>query len=255
MMAEMNQHVPHWPLPTTFPSLLPDQVHVWRASLEGSPAQIAYYQQLLSADELARAQRFIFERDQRRFIIARGTLRILLGSYLSIPYRDIVFGYTAHGKPYLSQPMAIDDLRFNLSHARELAVYAFTHRSRIGIDIEYQRPLPNVTQLAATVFSPHELAVFEALPDHLQLPAFYTCWTRKEAFIKAIGDGLSYPLDRFDVSLAPDEPAQLLRIWGKPHSHQCWTMDSCVPAKRYTGAIAVENMKTELSYMQFAHDL
>jgi len=227
-------------------------VHVWRASLEVTPDQIDHYRQLLSADELARAQRFVFDRHRHRFIVARGTLRLLLGNYLNVPERDIVFGYSTHGKPYLSQPVNLADLRFNLSHAHELAVYAFTHRCRIGVDVEYQRPLRDLAQLAATVFSPRELAVFEALPAHQQQTAFYACWTRKEAFIKAIGDGLSYPLDGFDVSLAPGEPAQLLQIRGEPNGHHYWTMNSFVPAEAYNGATVVENVNTELTCLQFA---
>jgi 4'-phosphopantetheinyl transferase len=184
-----------------------DEVHVWRADLDAAAAVVERLRPLLALDERDRADRFHFERDRSRYIVGRGTLRILLGRYLSIAPERVRFAYGPNQKPRL----AGGGPWFNLSHSGPIALLAFTTAGEIGIDIELAAADFSRERIAERFFSPAEVAVLRSLPQAAQPLAFLTCWTRKEAFIKARGDGLSLPLDSFDVSLAPGVPAALLR--------------------------------------------
>jgi 4'-phosphopantetheinyl transferase len=192
----------------------------------------------LSEDERARASRFTFDRDARRFKVARSALRTLLGGYLGLAPGGVAFTYQAHGKP------ALDGIRtalgFNLSHSGEVAVVAAGWDRAVGVDVELCRPLPDLAALAARSFAPRERAVLDALPETERPAAFFRCWTRKEAFIKATGLGLAQPLDGFVVSLAPDEPACFLDIEGDPDALARWTLHDLQPPDGYAGALVVE---------------
>jgi 4'-phosphopantetheinyl transferase len=213
-------------------------VHVWRVDLAVNAGAVSRLAADLSEDERARAARFTFERDARRFVVARGALRALLGRYLDASPRALAFTYGAHGKPALEGPGGA--LSFNLSHSGEVAVVAVGWRRTLGVDVELWRPLPDLDALAARSFAPRERAVLDALPEGERHPAFFRCWTRKEAFIKATGQGLAQPLDAFVVSLAPGEPARFLDIDGDPRALARWTLhDLPVPAG-YAGAVVVE---------------
>jgi 4'-phosphopantetheinyl transferase len=212
--------------------LAADEVHVWCASL-AQPA--ADYAALLSADEQARARRFRFEREQRRFTVGRGILRLLLGRYLDFPAEKLQFAYDPHGKPALA---ADPQTRFNLSNSGELALYAFTLNHDLGVDLEQIHPLPDAEQLAERYFSPRERAELVVLPASQRLEAFFSGWTRKEAWLKARGDGLTYPLDQFSVVLTPEKPAQLLET--KDGTPARWSLQALTPAPGYVGALAVD---------------
>jgi 4'-phosphopantetheinyl transferase len=162
---------------------------------------------LLSADERARADRFRFERDRSRYTVGRGLLRALLGRYLGRRPEDVEVSYGAYGKPHLAGPGPW----FNLAHSGTVALYCVTSAGEIGVDVERDDANFARERIAERFFSPTEVAILRALPEALQPRAFLTCWTRKEAFIKARGDGLSLPLDSFDVSLAPGVPAAIER--------------------------------------------
>ena len=157
---------------------------------------------LLSSAERQRASRFAFALDRRRFTVARAWLRRLLSARLGIRPESIELVYGAHGKPALARRCAASDLRFNVSHADDVAVYAFSSGREIGIDIESIRVIGDAEDIAARFFSRRENEAYRALDPGDRSLGFYNCWTRKEAFVKALGDGLDYPLDRFDVSLA-----------------------------------------------------
>jgi 4'-phosphopantetheinyl transferase len=201
---------PLWAIPPTVPSLVHDVVHVWRVALDVSTAQVERLRRLLSSDESQRADRFHLARDRRRFIVARGLLRLILSRYLQLHPSTLQFAYTAFGKPFLAQGTEGELLNFNVSHSDELALIACTRGRAIGVDIESIRPTIEYEQIAARYFSPTEYAHLCTLPLELRVRAFFRCWTRKEAYIKAHGAGLSVPLDRFAVSLVPGEPARLL---------------------------------------------
>lgn len=230
-----------WVLPSRQPVLEAGDVHVWRVSLHTASAPAQKLHRLLADDEVNRAQRFYFSRDRDNFVVVRGLLRVLLGAYLQIPPQAIKFQYGAGGKPLLASDQTHVALDFNLSHSRELALLAFTYNQAIGIDLEYVQPEIVWEQIAERFFSPQEIASLRALPDNLQPAAFFNCWTRKEAFIKATGEGLSRPLDQFSMSLVPDEAARLLTIQGKPDELSKWFVQDLQPRPGYAAAIVVRN--------------
>jgi 4'-phosphopantetheinyl transferase len=221
------------PVPDPIPSLTARDIHVYRASLDRDDTE-AFWRSL-SDDERARAERFRFAVDRQRFIARRGILRQLLSHYLELTPSQITFAYTAHNKPYLPNYR----LHFNLSDAKHLALYAFAYVP-IGIDVEDVHAMSDMDEVAALMFSPTENAVYSALPDAQKAEGFFNCWTRKEAFIKAIGEGLSYPLADFDVTLKPDEPATILRIRDDRHSNERWSLYDLQPEQGFRAALAVE---------------
>ena len=229
-----------WDRPGTPVALSHTDVHVWRASLNLAAARVQCFRTLLATDEVSRAERFHFQQDRQHFIAARGLLRLILSQYLEVEPGQLRFCYGRHGKPALATPSGQPPLTFNVSHSRGLALFAVTWGRAIGIDLEYIRPIEARQQIAANYFSPRENAALLALPLSMQHEAFFGCWTRKEAYIKARGDGLSLPLDQFDVSLSPNEPARLLKTGGEPQEAARWSLQELYPAPGYAAALAVE---------------
>lgn len=229
-----------WELPPVDLTLSSNDIHIWRASLDQSTSYVQQLAQTLCTEESMRAERFYFERDRQRFTVGRGLLRVILGRYLGKEPSQIQFQYGPRGKPALTPACGGSWLRFNLSHSQGLAVYAVTRDREIGIDIEHIRPMPEAAQLVARFFSSQENAMFRTLPHHQQQAAFFSCWTRKEAYIKALGDGLALSLDQFDVSLLPGEPARLLGIKGDRTAALGWFLQELIPAPDYIAALAVE---------------
>lgn len=196
---------------------------------------------LLSRAERQRASRLVFDDDRRRFIVARARLRQLLAARLGVQPESVELTYGMHGKPSLARRFADSGLRFNLSHSDDVAVYALSHRREIGIDVEPVRVIADADSIAARFFSRRENEAYLALDPRDKPQGFFNCWTRKEAFIKALGDGLYHPLDRFDVSLAPGEPAMILRVENTP-GHDCgWRMESFSPAPGFVAAVVTES--------------
>jgi 4'-phosphopantetheinyl transferase len=229
-----------WNSPAIPLALTPTDLHVWRVALDQAEDDVAHLRAGLSADEQARADRFHFDRDRRRYAVARGGLRALIGRYLDRAPGDLLFEYGPQGKPRLAPLSGQMPLHFNLAHSHEMALYAITLAGEVGVDIEYtQRQVRDIDQIAARFFSANENAVYCALPALDRRAAFFRCWTRKEAFIKAIGEGLSHPLDRFDVTLAPNQPAAILSIDGEPVGSSTWSLFHLEPAADYIGAVAV----------------
>ncbi len=208
---------------------------------------------MLTADEQTRAARFHFPRDRRQYIVARGTLRLLLARYLGQTTGTLRFGATEYGKPFLLRADGLPDteIAFNVSHSHELALLAFARSMRVGVDVEYMRPELAEERIAERFFSPREVAVLRGLPAAQQPAAFFRCWTRKEAFVKARGEGLSLPLHSFDVSLAPDEPAALLHVATDLAEAGRWTIHTLTPTlPGYMAALAVEGRDFALSCYQ-----
>jgi 4'-phosphopantetheinyl transferase len=224
-----------------------NEVHVWRASLGLPASTVQDMWRLLSADEMERARRFRFARHRKRFTAARGLLRLILGRYVGAPPERLRFCYGSHGKPSLAVEPGGTGLQFSVSHSSDLALYAVARARQVGIDVERIRLVPEARVLVEGYFSSAEQVAFRALPREEQLLAFFSCWTRKEAFIKARGQGLSLALDRFDVSLAPGEPARLLRVDGNPREASRWALRELSPAHDYVAALAVEGHGLRLS--------
>lgn len=238
----MSSPVAAWPPPPAELHLDSDDVHVWCTFLDRPPEQRAPLWTTLAVEEKNRANRFYFEQDKNRFVVARGVLRTILGRYLNVEPAKVAFSYGEYGKPEVAPAFASDYLCFNVSHSDGIALYAVSWRYRLGIDVERIRPVDDAAQIAARFFSPWENAAFAAVPDPQKPQAFFNCWTRKEAYIKAIGEGLSCPLNAFDVSLAPDEPARLLRIRGSEAAAGRWSLYALAPAPGYTAAVAIEGI-------------
>ena len=200
--------------PATKPAAAPDtrEVHLWVASLKPAPGRVEELRRLLTVEECARADRFHFDRHRRRFIVRRGVLRLLLATYLDQEPEALRFEEGEKGKPFVTQETAESEatLHFNLSDSKDLAVYAFTLGAELGVDVEILRPMPDAQQIAERFFSTEEQERLRRVPPERKARAFFNCWTRKEAYIKAIGQGLSEPLDRFSVTLLPEEQARFV---------------------------------------------
>ncbi len=216
-----------------------DDVHIWRAALDRPEASVRHLGTLLADDERQRAERFIFPRDRAHFTVARGLLRVLLGQYLACPPQHICFTYGPHGKPALALETDGATLHFNVSHSHGLALYACSWGRLLGVDVERIRPRVAQENIAEHFFSPREVRTLRALPVPMQASAFFACWTRKEAFIKAKGLGLALPLRQFDVAFAPGEPAALLHTAWDAAEAAHWALRDLDPAPDYRGAVAV----------------
>jgi 4'-phosphopantetheinyl transferase len=218
-----------------------DEVHVWRSDLHPGVSCAEKLLLTLCAEEQRRAERFRFPKDKEAFIAARGALRAILGSYLNVPPAEVQFCYSPYGKLSLSpEQRGASDLRFNLSHSGGLALYAITAGRDVGIDIECMRDQLADLQIARRFFSSQETAMLASLPEHSRRVAFFNCWTRKEAYIKAKGEGLSLPLDQFVVSLVPGVAAALLSAEGDSEEVSRWTLQELFPGPGYVAALAVE---------------
>jgi len=238
-----------WQLSNPDLSLPPQEVHVWRASLD-QPALLADFFATLSPDEQKRAARFHFQKDREHYTAARGLLRAILSRYLKLDPADLAFGYSSYGKPYLAgeQP---DGVRFNISHSHGLALLAFARGRDLGVDVEFVRPDIAEEEIAERFFSAAEVAALRALPASRQAEGFFNCWTRKEAYIKARGEGLSLPLDQFDVSLAPGEPAALLCTRVAVNDASRWSMVKLKPGAGFKAALVVEGRDWQLRCWQW----
>jgi len=219
----------------TFPS---GRIDIWRLRLDphGLPEQDL--RGILARDEVARASRFHFEDDRRRYIKCRGALRILLGRYLETPPAEIRFQYENYGKPEIALTHDSRGLRFSVSNSGGLALIAVGSGSAIGVDIEKVRPMPDFLDIARRFFPAREVQAILALGENKRQEAFFACWTRKEAFLKSTGDGLTYPLSEFSVSVDPDGPAELLEVKGDPNAVTHWSLESVRPGAGYMGALA-----------------
>ncbi|HEX5761016.1 MAG TPA: 4'-phosphopantetheinyl transferase superfamily protein [Thermoanaerobaculia bacterium] len=234
--------IPFPPRAAGAPLALPaGELHLWAAPLDPPAERIEELRALLAPDERARVERFRFEVHRRRFAVGRGVLRALLGAYLDVPPERLAFTYGERGKPDLAPgSAAAGPLHFNLSHSHELALLAVTREREVGADVEQLRPLDDLEKIAERFFSAAEHAQLMALPEAERVAAFFRCWTRKEAYLKALGVGLAAPLDAFVVTLGPQEPARMLTLEGDAERAARWALAHLEPAPRYFGAVAVE---------------
>ncbi len=226
------------------------EVHVWHAELANSE-DAKDLEPLLSPDENARAERFRFPEHRRRFVIARGCLRQLLGAYLGIAPKEVVFIYSEAAKPALALEHQ-SRLHFNVSHSGDIAAFAFTTARDIGIDVELIRRDVDVEQIPQRFFSSHEQESLSRLQGEEKLRGFFNCWTRKEAYVKAFGSGLSLPLRDFDVSLLPGEPAKLRATRPDAALAARWSMASLDFGESCAAAVVVEGPIHELLIRNFA---
>lgn len=223
-------------------------VDVWQVNLEIAIGRLEKFNRLLSVDEQAQAQRFVFDKDSQHFIVARGSLRQILSYYVDTPPEGIVFHYGEHGKPYLSSKLADHPLQFNFSHSGNVALCVVTKEQQVGIDVEYICKGIEFEQIAKRFFSSRESETLAKLPVAERKQAFFRIWTRKEAFIKAIGAGLSFPLNDFEVSLNPTE-AQLVHIKGDIQEADKWQVEDIVLTENYVGAVAIKKKPVKWRFL------
>lgn len=228
---------PSWSETTEPPALAADEVHVWSAPLDDARAPWSNWMSVLAGDERARAERFRLDDARRRFVAARAALRKLLGQYLRMPPDEVAFGYDANGKPRLRHSASPSDLQFNLAHSGELALVAVTRGCEVGVDVERLRDVNHWQEIAERFFHHQELDEIIASPPAEQLAAFMRCWTGKEAVLKALGAGVTRPLDFFVGSSVPQDG-----IWVEvpdklSNTTRCW-LEQLSPGSDYVGAIA-----------------
>jgi len=231
-----------------FRRLEADDVHVWSLPLDLPEAELRRLVGVVSAEEAARAEQFVHILNRRRYLAAHGLLRLVLSGYLGTSPDAVAVRSNSDGKPRLAHP---EHLRFNLSHSGLHGLLAVSANREVGVDIEEIRDVGDLEDLAKTCFSPNEQAALAAVPAAQRRGAFFAGWTRKEAFLKALGDGLSRSLDSFDVSLAPGEPARLLRLDGCPGLSRPYTIRSLEPAPDYVGALAVEGSQVTVRWRRW----
>jgi 4'-phosphopantetheinyl transferase len=230
------------------PRMSHEEVHLWRIDLTRADA-VDFA--VLSDDELERAARFHFESDRSRFRVARAALRSILSRYANLLSDALMFSHNAYGKPFLTNPRAAG-LRFNLSHSKDVALLAVAREREVGIDVEFMWPDFATTEVAEHFFSTAEVATLAGVECRLRTRAFFNCWTRKEAYIKARGEGLSLALDSFDVSLKPGQPAALLNTRRDSADVSRWSMYELFPMAGYAAAIAVERCASPARMRHFS---
>lgn len=240
-----------WLVPPKELMLSSNEVHVWRANLEVQPLQAQNFEYTLSYDERLRARQYRFPHLRQRYVASRGILRAILSNYLSEAPETIHFRYTYYGKPFLEPKIGKASLHFNVTHTEDIALYVIAQARRVGIDIERYRSIPDAEAIAERFFSPREKRALYNLSIQQRQLAFLRCWTRKEAYIKAVGIGLSLPLDQFSVTLNPDEPAQLLRTDYDLAIIEHWELHELEPGQGYLAALAVEGHDLQLMCWQW----
>jgi 4'-phosphopantetheinyl transferase len=235
-----------WPSSPREPRLAPGEVHLWCTPLDLPAARIEALLPLLAPDERGRADRFRSGQLRDRFIAGRGLLRTILSRYLQTAPADMRFEYEPHGKPVLVRSAAQPEISFNVSHSHGLTLIAVAAGLAIGVDLEQVRPVHNLARLVERFFAPEERRQWDGLGEASRPLAFFYGWTRKEAWLKATGSGLSFPLDQFCVSLAPAGPARLISIRGSSAGTAAWQLHSCEPCPGYVAALAVRADRVEV---------
>jgi 4'-phosphopantetheinyl transferase len=212
----------NWPLPPLQVELAGDEVHVWSAWLGGAEAGHLAAHEVLSEDERAHSARFHFEGDRKNFVARRSLRRAILGYYLKIKPSQVSLAYEERGKPRLAGPDSPAPLHFNCSHSRSLALCAVGRSAPLGVDVEKLRPMPEMAEICATFCSVGENALLHAAPPERKLEVFFSVWTRKEAYLKATGEGIAGSLAQLDCSEAPPG----------------WSFHALSPAPGFAGALA-----------------
>lgn len=235
---------------TALPSqpLADSDIHVWCVSLNVSPQDLSYYRSILSKDEVERAMRFVFEKDRNHYITGRGLLRSILGSYLRTDPTQIGFVYGQYGKPALKTGQDYKTLEFNLSHSKDLVVYAFTWNRQLGVDVEYVKPMPDMDDFSERYYSARETVFLNSLAGAQKESVFFKLWTSKEAFLKANGSGLTEPLNEVEVSLETWKSFVLNTVGKVKTQTERWHLEMFNPAPGYQAALVVEGCEGQIVF-------
>jgi 4'-phosphopantetheinyl transferase len=234
-----------WPARADAPPLAGDEIHVWATTLSVPPESLEDFAAILSPDEKERARKFKFDKHRNRFIAGRGALRKILGQYLRTDPADLRFVHLANGKPALDESFAGAGIHFNLAHSEDLALVAVTRLGMVGVDVECIRPVKDMDELVARFFSSRESEAFQKVPADKKPAAFFNLWTRKEALLKATGEGITRSLSLVEVSFLLGEPARLVAISGDVEKAAGWSLRELSPATGFTGAVAIQAKDVE----------
>ncbi|HEY2084249.1 MAG TPA: 4'-phosphopantetheinyl transferase superfamily protein [Verrucomicrobiae bacterium] len=235
-----------WPARADAPPLAGNEIHVWATTLSTSAQGLEDFAAILSPDEKERARKFKFDKHRNRFIAGRGALRKILGQYLRADAVDLRFVHLTNGKPALAESFESAGIHFNLAHSDELALVAVTRLGMVGVDVECIRPVKDMDELVARFFSPRENEAFQKVPEDKKPAAFFNLWTRKEALLKATGEGITRSLSLVEVSFLPGEPARLVAISGDTAKAAEWGLQELSPATGFTGAVAIQAKDVEV---------
>ena len=229
---------------------LPDSdIHIWCTPLNVSQEDLSHYISLLSLDEKTRAERFYFEKDRNHFIVGRGLLRTLISRYLEMNPAQIEFVYEDHGKPALKPVLQDKTLGFNLSHSKDLALYAFSWDRKVGVDVEHIHPMPDIDDFAERFFSSRESAYINSLSGQQKEAVFFKLWTCKEAFLKANGNGLTLPINEVEISLETESSVRLQSIGKEKEQTAHWRLEIFNPVPGYQAALAVEGYEGRIVFL------
>jgi len=232
-------------------SLANGETHVWFVGLQQISRHLDSFLEVIAPNEAARAARFFFERDRNEYILARGLLRYIVGCYTGLAPHLLRFHYNSYGKPTLADESGGDQPAFNLSHSRGMVVYAVTKAPYIGVDLEYMHQNIEFDQIVARFFSSREASLFRQLPSERKQEAFFSGWTRKEAYMKASGEGLWLDPRSVEVTFAPGGPASLLSVAGVAREAQRWSLVDLPAPTGYAAAVVVEGAVSRIQCWQW----
>jgi 4'-phosphopantetheinyl transferase len=218
-----------------------NEIHLWHADIDQESSRLKIFERLLDEDESARARRFYHSTDRCRYITRRGMLRLLIGSYAACEPSHIAFSYTENGKPCIARPVEGRCINFNVSHSEGFALFAFVKDSAIGADIEKKRRVPDMIHIAQKILTEKEYCYFKAVPDCEKGDVFFRFWTHKEALVKAMGCGLSFPLTSIELGIEIENENKIFHNYTFPGIEKRWTVLSYAPASEYCACVVVEN--------------
>ena len=244
-----NIATPSWHSPPSKINLTTQEIHIWRGDLKVESSKIEQLERNLAPDELERANRFHFAKDRQNFIAGRGFLRKIISLYGKLEPHELQFNYGSHGKPILANSTVANNLAFNLSHSQGLALYTIGYQCSVGIDLEHIRPIKDVENLAKRFFSLGEYDYIASFPPMEMHKAFFQFWTCKEAYLKAIGEGLA-GLEKVEVSLKENDSPQLLKTLGHSNASD-WFLHQFIPCNDYIATVAVNRQNSIFRYWDF----
>lgn len=243
---------PIWQMPPRELRLGQGEIHIWRASLTIPNTEVRELFATLQMEEQRRAQQFAFEHLRRRFVIAHGLLRDILVRYLPAKAEEIRFSYSEFGKPSVVKPQEGRTLNFNMSHSHKWVLIAIAQTRRIGVDVEKIRAELPLTEISQRIFAPEESAALRRLPEGLRPIAFFKCWTAREAYVKATGDGLARSPDTFSVSITPGGDVQRVKDDDAAGQGSVWTLHGLCVDPGYAATLVAEGRDFELHCWQWS---
>jgi len=223
-------------------------IHVYCLHTDSVLSLIHELTTVLSNDEIDKVNRFIFEKDRITHTVSQGMLRYILGTYLNLNPEEIIFNQNEYGKPFISEEQNPDNIQFNLSHSGDMIIYAISKGRNVGIDIQKIKDSGSIADIVDHYFSETEKAAFRSLPDEQKLSGFHSCWARKEAYIKALGFGLSYPLNSFSMPVTPEYSSAVIYDDYKT----AYTVTDIITSPGYAAAVAAEGSDAELQYFEWS---